>query len=390
MNLYKDRTKILMLTHYTDRSEKGEDTDLRILNYLKDKVKKVMLITHPFPEFGHRESICLMYENGQRKEETRISIIQGPFLMQYLHHLLIIYYLLFKRGLNYDLCIALENLSFISVFPLRLLGFLKRLVYYSVDFIPQRFQNPFLNYLYHLMDKFACRYSDTNWVMVKEQIQERTRYQITPANSAPFTLVPIGYDIQNINVLDVGKIDIYNIVYMGAIRKSMGPQLAIQSLPTLIKKIPQIRLTIIGSGKYLNNLYKLVTELKIKRYVNFTGYVNSFQKLTQMLAKKSLGLAPYVPAAESFSYYSDPSKIKLYMCCGLPVITTSVATMSNLISKTKSGIVIDYSEQALCNNIIYLLSDEDRYKLYRDAAIRVSKKFDINHILETALRKIPS
>jgi len=283
----------------------------------------------------------------------------------------------------------LENLSFISIFPLRLLKLIKKLVYYSIDFTPQRFSHPFLNGIYHFIDKLACKGSDTNWVMVEEQIRKRKQYNTTKLNSAPFSIVPIGYDIKKINILPIEKIDFHNILYMGAIRESMGPQLAIQTMPMLIKKIPKIHLTIIGTGKYLDYLKELVKKLNLGSYVDFTGYIESFKQMTDLIAQKSIGLAPYMPIKGSFSYYSDPSKIKLYMCCGLPVITTNVATMSNLISKTKSGLVVDYSEKSLANAIIFLLESRERYKSYKDAATKLSQKFDVNFILDKAFKKIP-
>lgn len=377
-----------MLTHYTNRSEEGEDTDMRILRYLKDKTKKIVLITQPLPEFNHRTSFCLVYKNGRKIRELTVSVLDGPEFLKYLHHILIIYYFLFRVGINYDLCIALENLSFITIFPVRLLHLIKRLVYYSIDFSSQRFSNPFLNGIYHLIDKLACNFSDINWVMVKEQIKERKKRGYS-LSSSRFTIVPIGYETKNINVLPTEKIDFYNILYMGAIRESMGPQLVIQSIPMLIKKMPKIHLTIIGTGKYLDDLKELVKKLHLGSYVDFTGYIDRFKQMTDLMVQKSIGLAPYLPIKGNFSYFSDPSKIKLYFCCGLPVITTHVATMSNLISKTRSGKVCDYSPASLANAVEYLLTNKKRYKLYKDAAIKLSKKFDINNILSNAFKKIP-
>lgn len=388
MNLSKDKTKILILTHYTNRAEEGEDTDMRILGYLKDKAEKIVLITQPLPEFNHHISYCLVYKNGRKIRELTVSVLDGPEFLKYLHHILIIYYFLFRIGTNYDLCIALENLSFITIFPMRLLHLIKRLVYYSIDFSSQRFSNPFLNSIYHLIDKLACNFSDINWVMVKEQITKRKKRGYL-LNSSRFTIVPIGYETKNINILSTEKIDFYNLLYMGAIRESMGPQLAIQTIPSLIKKFPKIHLTIIGGGKYLDYLKKLVKKLKIADYVDFTGYIDLFKQMTDLMVQKSIGLAPYMPTPDSFSYFSDPSKIKLYMCCGLPVVTTNVATMANLILKTKSGKVIDYSEKALAQAIIYLLGNKDRYQSYKNAAIKLSRKFDINYILDQAFKNIP-
>lgn len=390
MNFSIDKTKILILTHYTNRSEEGEDTDMRILNYLKSKVRKIVLVTHPLPQFSHTTSYCLVYENGLRvAQHTVITVKDIPEFVQYLLHILFTYYFLLKTGFFFDLCIAMENLSFITVFPLRLLGTIKKLIYYSLDFVPQRFINSHLNQLYHFIDRYACKFSDANWVMVKEQIRERKKYGITRVSSAPFIIVPICYANKKINILPTEKIDFYNILYMGAIRESMGPQLTIQTMPYLIKKFPRIRLTIIGIGKYLSNLKEIVKKLKLSRYVEFTGYIKNFQDMTDLMTHKSIGLAPYLPIQNSFSYSSDPSKIKLYMCCGLPVITTNIATMADLITRTKSGLVINYSEKSLAHAITYLLSNKDTYSSYKNAAVKLSKKFDINNILPNAFKKIP-
>lgn len=389
MNLLKDKTKVLMLTHYNFRDKEGEDTDQRIFRYLKDRAKKIALITHPFPEFGGKYSYLTIYQDGELFLEKKVKVIQGPNLCQFFQHIFITYYFLFFTGLRFDLCIALENLSFISIYPFRFFWFIKRLVYYSIDFVPQRFQNPLLNWLYHKMDKFACQHSDVNWIMTKQMIKPRKKFSITPKNSSPFVIVPIGYEIKNINVRPFDQINLYNIVYAGGLRESYGPQIAIKAMPYLIKKFPKIRLTIIGVGKFEGELKRLINQLKIAKYVDFKGFIPKFKDLTDTIAKHSIALAPYIPTPGNYSYYSDPSKIKLYMCCGLPVVTTNVSTLTKTISQTSSGIIIDYSEKALADAVILLLSDRNKYNRYKQAAIRLSKRFDINHIMTFAFEKIP-
>ncbi len=388
MNLSKDKTRILLINYYNYRAEENEDTDQRIISYLKNKVKKIFHIAHPFPEFGSRNSYLTLYEDGKKIKQFKFYILRGPDWIQYLYHILITYFCIFKSGFAYDLCIAAANLSFISIFPLRLF-FIKRLVYYSVDFVPRRFSNSFLNSLYHLMDKFACKYSDNNWMMTGEQIAGRKQFGITSTNSAPFTIVPIGYDTKKIKISSIEKINLYNIVYAGALRESAGPKLAIKTIPLLIKKYPKIKLTVIGSGKDSDKLQRLIKNLKLSKFIDFRGYIANFYDLTDILAKKSIGLAPYKPIQESFSFFSDPSKLKLYMCCGLPVITTDMTTMSNLIPKTGSGLIINYSEKSLADAISYLLGNKKRYQSFKNAAIKLSKQFDINRILDNAIKKIP-
>ncbi len=388
MQLSRLNTKVLILTHYTIRKDEAEDTDQRIRTYLLDKTKKIIHITHPLPEFGFKKSYLDVYENGIRVKTESVPIISSPGLIQYIQHIIIIYYFLFKHGFKFDLCIALENLSFISIYPLRALGLIKRIVYYSLDFVPQRFPNPFLNFVYHQMDIFSCKNSDFNWFMVKEQINKRKYYGINKNNSSPFLIVPIGYNTAKIKIKKTHFKNFYNIIYAGALRESMGPQLIIESLPLLIKKLPKIRLTIIGIGKLEPVLKKMVTELKLKKYVEFKGYIEKFYDLTDILSSNSVGLAPYKPTPNSFSYFSDPSKIKLYMCCGLPVITTEVATLAKEIEKNESGIIIEYSKDDLIKSILKILNDPIKHQEYRNNALKQSKKYDMDTIMKKAISKI--
>lgn len=388
MNLLQNKTKILFINYYTFRSEEGEDTDQRIIRHLKNKVKKIIHIIHPLPEFGHRYSYLTIYENGN-KSQSRLYIFNGSEWLQYLQHILVTYLFLIKSGIIFDLAIVAANLSLVSILPLRFFGCIKRLVYYSLDFVPQRFPSSLLNWLYHFLSRLSCKYSDINWVMAKQQVEGIREKGINSSNSAPFFLVPIGYETKNINILPANKINFFNIVYSGGFREAYGPQLAIKALPLLINKIPNIRLTLIGAGKYEPELKRLIKLLKVSRYVDFKGFVPKFKDLTNILAQKSIGLAPYAPIPGSNSYFSDPSKIKLYISCGLPVITTNVTTISGLITKTHSGIVIDFSEQALANAVIHMLTNNNQYNTYKNSAVRLSGKFDIGYIIDSAIKKIP-
>lgn len=392
MKLYRHKSKVLVLSHYTFGSPQSEDTYHRVLRGLKDKVKKAVLIVNPFPAFGSPYAYCVVYENGEKVKQLNIKVLRGPTFLQYAHHIVIIYYCLLRFGLQYDLCISLENFSFITAFPLQVLGLIKKHVYYSVDFLSERFPNPLLNWIYHAIDKFACEHSDANWVMVKEQENAKRRYYIN-LKAAPFTVVSVGYEKTIIKVRALDEIDFYNIVYMGVLIETMGVQLIIETMPLLIKHFPKIHLTIVGSGKYKDHLKKLVEILQIRKHVKFEGFIESFRDLTDIIAGKSIALAPYIPIASGYKYtsdpsISDPSKIKLYLCCGLPVVTTKVTTMSNLIEKTKSGLLIDYTKEDLAEAIYFLLSHKKRYKNYKQAAIKLSEKFDINRILKKSIDKI--
>lgn len=371
------------------RGINSEETDQKTINFLKEKIRRMIFIGNPFPTSTFKDTIMERYENGRLVKEEKVPTWKVPETLQYINHILITYWLLLKVGLRYDLCIAHENLSFFVLYPLRRLGIIKRIIYYSVDYTPKRFPNPLLNKIYHFLDRFACKHSDLNWVMVKEQITIRRKNGIAEKNSSPFTLVPVGYNFKLVTVKPAEKIDIYNIIFAGALLENAGPQLAIKALPLLLKKFPKIHYTIIGKGIFEKDLKTLVKKLGLENKVKFTGYIESFTDLVKTLSNASIGLAPFLPNPDSLSFYSDPSKIKLYLVSGLPVITTTVTTIAPFIKSSKAGIVIEYGEENLFQAISKMLSNINTYKLYKDSAIKLSKKYDIDNILTEAIKKIP-
>ncbi len=390
MKLLKGKTSVLLINHYMTRALGSEETDQRTLNFLSSKVKKVVHIAHPFPNSPFNQTIVEVFQDGKLIKEESIAIYKGPQIMQYLTHLFLNWWIFLKIHTRFDLCITLEDLSFISLYPFRFLGLIKKMVYYSVDFSPIRFKNPLLNKIYHFLDKFACTHSDMNWVMVEEQIKARKNRDMGKIQYSPFALAGIGYKRSLIKIKSADEIDFYNIIFAGALLENSGPHLGIQTLPLLLKKFPKIHYTIVGRGIFEGELKNLVKSLGLGKKIKFTGYVESFEDLTEILSKASIGLAPFVPNPNSLSYYSDPSKIKLYLVCGLPVITTKVTTIAPLIEKTGAGIVIEYNEKSLYEAIEYLLIDNKRYESYKKSAIKLSQKYDVDNILNKAFEKIPN
>ena len=172
--------------------------------------------------------------------------------------------------------------------------------------------------------------------------------------------------------------------------EKQGLQLAIKVLPKLIGKFPKINLTIIGSGPYEAQIKKSVKLRKLESYVKFTGYINNHQEIVKYLTDHGgIGLATYIPSIGDYTYYADPSKIKLYLLCGLPVITTKVPPIAKEIAEKKAGFANNYSEQELINSLNILLKDKKRYFHFRENTLKLGESYDINLILDKAFKKLP-
>jgi glycosyltransferase involved in cell wall biosynthesis len=286
----------------------------------------------------------------------------------------------------WDLIVACDNLSFFSILLLKKLGLVKKTIYYSVDYVTERFENRIINWTYHYVDRLAIYNSDVNWVVAKEQIIAREKNGIDLKKAAPFEVVPIGFRAKEVNITPVSKLDFYNLVFCGTLRESAGPHLVIEALPKVLKKFPKTHAIFIGGGNK-SDLVTLAKKLRVQNRVRFYQDVDDHKKLVRVLTKCSIGLAPYIPAPGSISLTSDPGKIKLYLLCGLPVVTTKVATSHKIIARNKAGRVIDHNADSLAKSVIYLLSSKKRYTEYKEAAIRLGHKFDSDRIFKKALSK---
>ncbi len=387
MRFYKDKTNVLILSHFLINPLKNAASSTSIRNFLLNKVKKIVQIEQPFPNSKEKFSYFLVFEGGQQKKSIKIRAIKKPGWLAYLVHLFMNLYFVLKTFERYDLCIACENLSFLAVLPLRKISLIRKLVYYSVDYVDERFANRLINWVYHGVDRIACKNSDVNWVVVHNQITAREKNGISIEECARFEIVPIGFRNKEIKLQPFNKIDYYQLVFCGALRETAGIQLAIEALPLILRKFPKVRLTLIGSGNYERELKDMVRKLGLKKYVNFLGAMVEHQKVVEILTKGSIGLAPYAPIPGSLSYLSDPGKIKLYLACGLPIITTKIATSGPVLVKKKAGMVIDYSKIRLYQAVSFLLGDRKRYETYRKNAISLSKKYDLDTILATAFKE---
>jgi glycosyltransferase involved in cell wall biosynthesis len=201
-------------------------------------------------------------------------------------------------------------------------------------------------------------------------------------------VVPIGVNFNRIKRLPIEEINRKCVVYMGHLRKGQGLELIIQALPKIVKKIPDIKLLIIGTGQLENDLRNMVKELGVSENVEFKGFIKDHRNVENILAECAVGLAIYKPDPDSITQYTDPSKPKQYMACGLPVIITGVPWTTKKIEEKTMGIVISYSEDELTDAIIKLLMDDELYAMCRENAIKFASNLDWNAIFAEAFSKL--
>jgi glycosyltransferase involved in cell wall biosynthesis len=389
MKLTKNDT-IAILSHYYKRANAGGGPPQELRDFLVPKVGAVIYIEHPFPYADDLRSSVTVYENGQETAVHYTAPLKGPEAFFYLADIFITWYLLWKVRRKIDLCVALDNLNSLSVLPFRWFGQIKHVVFYTIDYTPKRFQQPVLNLLYMFADRLACKTVDTIWVLSERMKEARRKAGVKSVANEKSVVVPMGAKLNRIERMPYEKINRQQLVFVGHLLEKQGLQLVFEALPEIVKRAPKARIVIVGQGEYELKLRALAKKLKIEQYLDWQGFVERHEDVEKLLCQSAIGLAPYIPSEESYTYFTDPGKPKLYLGCGLPVVITDFPASAQLIAEAKAGIIIDTTVKHIEEAVIKLLTDDKIYKEYRSNAIELSRNYDTDTLLANAIKQTNS
>lgn len=176
----------------------------------------------------------------------------------------------------------------------------------------------------------------------------------------------------SINEKDVNKV----ILSAGKITKVKGFQNIISILPDIINEIKNIKLFIIGTGPYIENLRKLCHNLNLINYVDFLGKVTDdkliyYYNLSDIFISASLRIEglPYV--------------ILEAMACETTIITSKIGGIPTAIKHLSNGILVPPGDMnSLKNSILFLLKNEKlARKLAENARKDFLRRFDLNDLV---------
>jgi glycosyltransferase involved in cell wall biosynthesis len=168
------------------------------------------------------------------------------------------------------------------------------------------------------------------------------------------------------------------VVFVGSFYAWHGVDLIIEAFAIAQRKVPNLRLCLIGDGVTRAANARRANELGIAERVEFPGWLAQEQVLAY-LNESDIGVAPY-RWLEPF--YFEPVKIMDYMAAGLAVIASNQGQICDLVVPGETGILVPPEDvSALAEALIDLSEDASfRHRLGLAARERVPS------MLETAQR----
>ncbi len=374
--------RVVIVLH---RATTGPGEDLR--DYLLErKVKELLFISHPLlylPENFKNSSRYELYKKGKSvKNKVAFHWILPEYLL-YIKDSLYTFFWSITLIKKSDVFFGLGNLNAFTGWFLKFFRHIDTIIYYPIDYVPERFHNKVVNLIYHHIEKFCAQHSDWTWNFSPRVIEARNkRWGMTFKNQL---IVPHGVHFDRIKRLPFERIHKREIIYMGTLFKRQGVQLVIETLPEVIKKIPGIKFVVIGKGPYESELKKLAKKLKVEKYVEFLGYISSHAIMENRLAQAAVAVALYDKENDAFSYYGTPGKIKNYLGAGVPIIMTDVPYGVKQVEAAQCGFIVKYSKDELADKLVDFFSNERIMKSYRINALKFAEKYDWDRVFAKAL-----
>jgi len=346
----------------------------------KNNTKYVLLVQHSFSSAPDRKTTFTKFYSNKEIIAECLDYSFLPDTIVYIKDFLYSFFgVLFNKN-KFDLIIGCGGFNAFCALLLKWLGKCKKVVFYTIDYAPKRFNNIILNKIYHSIDKICVRHCDQTWNLSPRMTEGREKNNNMPIEKYDKQkIVPIGIWLEDLPQINK-KYEKKTLVFVGHLLEKQGVQLVLKAIPEVIKKIKDFNFIIIGNGEYERELKKLVKELNINEYVEFKGAIHDSKRLNQILGKSHIAVAMYSGEKDTFTYYADSTKLKTYLSMGLPCLLTNVPHNAKEIEQYKCGKIIKYDTESIRRAIIELMENEKILKEYSVNSIEYIKQFDWNEI----------
>lgn len=171
------------------------------------------------------------------------------------------------------------------------------------------------------------------------------------------------------------------ITSVGSLIPLKGWDTVIEAVPIILEQVPNIIWLIIGEGRnfpeFRGDYYRaLCKELHLEHVIKFAGRVGNVEN--------------YLRSTDLFVHNSQSEGLPLVileaMAAGLPVISTRVGGIPELISHGQNGILIDPdSPQELSTTVVRLLKDPEQLQLLGSKALETAREYSVEETVQKVI-----
>lgn len=362
-------------------------------DYLKQKVNVLGVIGFAWPYATVGSARMSLYKGGKFFYTKGIANIYFKGRKWYSLYLLIFVFLVYFYSIlrsalsfktKFDIFVGVAGFSTFAGIVLRKLGVVRKVIFYSIDYFPPQRNAGFfqrcMEKSFFALDRFCARYSDLVWHINPDIATAREKFTgFDPGNNKAI-FVPLGYGEDLLCYKDFSDVQRYTIGFVGTLNYNQGLQMAIPAFAKIQKLFPQARFEIIGDGFFAPEVKKMVGESCAREHITLHGFIGDRKKVSAILSRCALGIAPWDMDEDNNVKYADPGKPKHYAFCGLPVIMTRCNAIANELHEKKAGIAIAYDENEFIEAVSKLFRDDALFREYKKNAVSFAHDYISDNI----------
>ena len=174
------------------------------------------------------------------------------------------------------------------------------------------------------------------------------------------------------------------IIFSGVMYYHRGLDILLESLPKVIKEIPEVKLVLLGEGPEMKKLQKIVKDKKLEENIEFVGWINR-NEIPSYLSKSSIGIGPL--RSTTVTKDALPIKILEYMASSLPINAFKDTLPNDILTHGKNGFNVK-SREELSEKIILIIKNEKLRIELGETSYSMVKKFDWKIIIDKMLAEV--
>jgi glycosyltransferase involved in cell wall biosynthesis len=202
--------------------------------------------------------------------------------------------------------------------------------------------------------------------------------------SEKISIVPNGVDLLLFNTAT--EKNKKKIVFAGAMYYHRGLDILLKAIPLVIKKIPDAKFVLLGSGTEMNKLKKIVSDNSLENSVEFKGWIKR-EEIPKNISDASIGIGPL--RLTDVTSRALPIKVLEYMAVSLPIIAQKGTLPTDVLENEKNGYFIENSND-LAEKIILLLNQPKKVENMGSQSSKMVQKFNWENIVKLIINEYQS
>ena len=164
----------------------------------------------------------------------------------------------------------------------------------------------------------------------------------------------------------------YVLLYIGNTSERRGLDTVLDSMISLAKEVPEIKLIIIGKSSYDNKIKSKINRLKISSLVDFVGWQKE-EDLYKYLLISDIGLSPLYRNQHHDTTYAN--KIFQYISFNVPLLCSDSIAQAELVSKFNCGKIFkEKNVEDFISNLLLMIKNKELYsKLQKNCYDAITK-----------------